>query len=162
MANYEAVARSNYFTVENMKGLQKMLQGFVGDSENGRYAAAIELQPGDRNCAGKHALFVVSRGLGSAGEGGFSSLRWFAGDEDEEGQAFDPVVHVMPFVKVGEVAVFIEIGHEKMSQIVAVATAYVRRKGGKVDTYEMDLETVYAKAANALKADFLSITFAEG
>ena len=104
MANYYAVARSNYVHVDDIDGLISALKPFPD------LMIIRESETSDR-----YGIFCDDGGWGIMGM-----------DDDGKEVDFDPEVHIMPYVKEEEVLVMLEVGHEKLRYLVGYATAYVR------------------------------------
>ena len=130
MANWYGAARSNYFRVSDLLGLDAVLQN-----------TSITICP---NADGSlHCLLVE----GSSEDGGWPSFVQIAAYEDEV--EFDFAVHVMPFDADGEVVVTMQSGHEKLRYVDGHAHAYVRR-GEVVTECQLSLNDIYYLAAEKL------------
>lgn len=142
MANWYGTARSNKFTVVDMDGFKTALAPF-GD---------IEIAQRD----GKVMLMVTDGDYG-----GWPSVvyDWVEGEGDVEIE-FSPAIHIMPYVKEGEVVVLMEAGAEKLRYITGNAQAYIRI-GDEVKTEYLDLSRIYHNAADAFGVDVESIDVAE-
>lgn len=131
MASWNGAARSNYFHVVDMEGLNKSLEPF---------AIEIREQPD-----GKVGLLSQETDSGSwpsfayvSGEG--------EGDDEEKEIDFDIATQVMPFVKEGQVVVIMECGHEKLRYLTGWAKAFIRQ-GEEVKETAVSISDIYAKAA---------------
>lgn len=133
MANYYAVARSNYVRIDDMDGLTEALSPFD--------ITISEKTPE----SGLYCLLC---------DEGWPS---FGFDEDDKEVEFEPFVHIMPFVKEGEVFITMEVGHEKLNYLVGYATAYIR-KGDEVFTHIISLDDIYSRAADEFGVVGYSIT----
>lgn len=138
MANWYGAARSNKFTVVDMDGFKTALAPF-GD---------IEIS----ECDGKVCLLVIG--------GDYGGWPLVVFDDQDEEIEFDPTVHIMPYVKEGEVVVLMEAGAEKLRYITGNAQAYVRI-GDKVKTEYLDLNHIYHNAADKFGIAVESIDVAE-
>jgi len=138
MSNWYGTARSNTFTVVDMDGLKQALSPF----------ADIEI----RERAGKVCLLVTDGDYG-----GWPSCVF---TENEEEHEFDPAVCVMPYVKEGEVVVFMEAGAEKLRYITGNAQAFIR-KDSTVTSVSISLDDIYHMAAEKFGLDVGQINVAE-
>lgn len=84
---------------------------------------------------------------------------WACHENGEEVE-FDFAIHVMPFVKSGEVVVVMETGAEKLRYLVGHATAYIRSGEAIMDTH-VSIDDIYAKAAEQFKTPLDRISRAE-
>jgi len=113
MANYEAVARSNYFKIKNFEAFhqwcEEMKISYIGPTDDG--------------------MFMVSP---TDPDSGWPTLE--CGDVFTELGAFH--------LQEGEVAVFLEIGYEKLRYLIGYAVA-VNHLGEYVS---VDLNDIYSKA----------------
>lgn len=123
MANWHGHARSNYFRVKDVDSLRAELEDIQ-----------IQIFEGSGENEGKITL------LGADGDSG-GWPNWIFSEDGEE-EEFDLVGVVHPHLARGEVAVFIEIGAEKLRYLTGVAVA-VNERG---ETEIVDLVEIYEKA----------------
>mgnify|MGYP000564594834 CR=1 FL=1 len=134
MANYEATARSNYFTVKNLPAFTAWCS-----------TLGIEVSPSSDQNAGHVAMFFLD---------GIPSSSYNEDTQDLEDLDFygDLASHLIA----GQVAVIMEIGHEKMRYLVGHAVA-VNAAG---ERREITLNAIYA-LAQELAPDGMDISCAE-
>jgi hypothetical protein len=136
MANYYGSARSNYVTIIDREGLDKALAPFD--------------RPGIRRSESGKSAFMGN----DPDSGSFTS--WGIGENGEDLE-FSWEKHVMPYVAEGEVLVIMEAGAEKLRYIVGVSVAFIRR-GDKVQSIFVDIESIYKKAAKKFGVPRAEIT----
>jgi hypothetical protein len=120
MANYIAMARSNYFRVKDVEAFKKRFHGMqdmevIEDSEGGV-------------------------GLMCNGESAWPSDLW--DDEKDEYVGYDFIEDLRTHLADGETCVLFEIGYEKMRYLVGVAFAF-QNKGELLQT---TLQQIYDEA----------------
>lgn len=137
MANYYGVARSNYFKVRDAAGFKSWVAEFGG----------VEVKE-----EGEHVMLLS----GDYDSGGWSIVE----NTDDDMEIIDVVdfatrmsAHLQP----GQVAVFMEIGHEKLRYLVGYAVA-VDSHGR---TVVVGLDDIYKKAAEEFGVPLSDITSAE-
>jgi hypothetical protein len=160
MADYTATARTNYFLVKDVEALKAELRTYGIEpatwAENQRGADFV-LDDGPKNKpAGAIALFS----FGTWPQMDEDSVAMRLDIEDEEtpvpGAYVDLTGLIANHLVEGQVAVFIEIGFEKMTYLAGGATA-VNAAG---ETRSIDLEGIYA-VAKELTTDEHPITIAQ-
>jgi hypothetical protein len=125
MANYYATARSNYFAVKDDDAFKSWCANndfdvWQGSDEN---AARFAIAPGD--------------GWDS---GGWPELR------DDDGEPTKELCEALAqYLAEGEVAVLLEVGHEKRRYLIGSATA-VHSSGKRID---FTLDDIYTRARKA-------------
>lgn len=122
MASYYAAARSNCVHIDDMAGLTKALSPFSD-------LTITEDTPDS-------GLYCILCDEGWPG---------FGIDDDDREVEFDPLKHIMPYVREGEVFVMMETGHEKLRYLIGIASAYIRR-GDAVESTHVDIDDIYVKA----------------
>ena len=125
MANYTATARSNYFAVKDAEAFKEWcatrgLDVWQGSDDN---AARFAIAPGIQSDCG-----------------GWPELK---GDENEP--ADDLCESLAQHLREGEVAILLELGHEKLRYLVGAATA-VHSSGRRID---LTLAEIYTQAREA-------------
>lgn len=120
MANYDAWARTNYVKVSDLEGLKSALEPFqltlIESSEEGYYCLLCEY------------------------EGGWGEVIY---NDEGEDVTFDFLEHVMPYVEVGQVLVFQEVGYEKLRYLTGYSCALIRRADNSVDSISINLVDIY-------------------
>jgi hypothetical protein len=122
MAQYNAVARSNYFTVKDIDALTETLSPFE-----------ITIHPNPDG-----TLCLLSANSNGAG---WPTTAW--DDETEDLVDVDIAALIAPHLADGSVAVFMEVGSEKLRYLNGVSVA-INNKGERV---EITLEDIYEKAS---------------
>ena len=67
----------------------------------------------------------------------------------------------MPFVKVNEVLIAFQVGQEKLRYLTGTAIAFMRNEDDEIQELKLDLNNIYAIAAQQFQVDGANITFAE-
>jgi len=122
MANWQGLARSNYFTVKDEEAFRATFEG-----------VDVEILEED----GKFGL------LSTEDDTGAWPTYTYDEETDEENDDFDVIEEVIPHLAEGSVAVFIEAGHEKARYISGYAYA-VNSKG---ERRAVNLNDIYKLAA---------------
>jgi hypothetical protein len=157
MANYVAYARTNYFTVKDINALKRDLSDY-----------GIEAQSWEE--AQRNADFILDDSASNGSIALFSYGSWPMIDEDSVAYRLgipddeDPHVShdsvmslVADHLTKESVAVFIEVGFEKMRYLVGTAVA-INSKG---ETRVIDLDDIYDLAKELLPKDsMVQITLA--
>ena len=126
MANYTATARSNYFAVKDDAAFKdwcatRDLDVWQGSDDN---AARFAIAPGAQcECGGWPELM----------------------DGDDNEPADDLCESLAQHLREGEVAILLELGHEKLRYLVGAATA-VHSSGQRID---LTLAEIYTRARDA-------------
>ena len=123
MANYYAAARSNYVHIDDMAGLIQALSPF----------SDLRITE-DTPDSGLYCILCD--------DGGWPG---YGADDDGKEIEFDPIEHIMPYVREGEVFVIQEVGQEKLRYLIGIASAYIRR-GDTVESTHVDIDDIYVKA----------------
>jgi hypothetical protein len=118
MANYYGTWRSNYFKVKNEEEFLKWFEG-VPDAE----------LSGNNSRDG----FCILQGQFGDGAG-FPSSR--INEETDEAEEFDMFEELAPYLKEGEVAIFMEAGAEKLRYVCGYAVAV--KWDGKIKVISLD------------------------
>lgn len=123
MANYYAVARTNYVLIKDVDGLKKALEPF---------SVSVEAKfPG---ADPENYICILSR------DGGWPSLGY---DNNGDEVEFDFIKQVCPFMEDGQVLITMEAGHGKLRYVTGYAWAY-HSDGRQVG---LSLDDIYTKAA---------------
>ena len=135
MADWYGSARSNYFRVKDEPAFLAALEELDQGVEAGR------------NDKGQLTLLAAN-----TDNGGWPSSRY--NEQTDDFDDFDIAEFVVPYLADGEVAIFLEVGAEKLRYVTGSATA-VDNKGGRV---RLRLGDIYEAAATALGVVPTSIT----
>lgn len=128
------IARTNYVLVKDIEALRVALPEDLD----------IEVTEGQMpEVVGKVAL-IMENGLPTS----------FYNEETEEDEDFDVVDLLAEHLVAGQIAVFQQVGNDKMRYLTGHATA-VTHTGERV---EVSLDDIYTRAAEAFQTDLGSIT----
>lgn len=133
MSDWEGSARTNYFRVVDMEGLQKALEPFDID---------IKIHP-------EESEYVMLHPGSNSQDGGFE---WSIVDDEGMDLEFEFEADVMPFVAEGEIVVMQECGAQKLCYLTGSAQAYIR-DGENVDVVTIGLGGIYQLAAKQFGID---------
>lgn len=138
MANYYAAARSNSVHIDDMAGLIQALNPF----------SDLKITE-DTPDSGLYCILCEEGWPG------------FGIDDDDMEVEFDPLKHIVPFIREGEVFVMMEVGHEKLRYLVGFANAYCRAADGEVLQWGVSIDDIYSAAAREFGVDRDSINPAQ-
>lgn len=133
MSDWKGSARTNYFRVIDMAGLEKALEPFNID---------IKIHPEEPD-------YVMLHPGNNSQDGGFE---WIIEDDEGMDLEFSFEDDVMPFVAEGEVVVMQECGADKLRYLNGSAQAYIRN-GENVDVVTIGLGGIYKLAAKQFGID---------
>ena len=136
MANYESFSRSNYFRVTDKDSFRAWAEKHDLDV---REKPGVEVVCGDRSSDTYFALFGI--------DGGWPC--YYYDDLMDVDHDFDIYQEITRFLHPDDVAVFMEIGWEKLRYLVGVAVA-VNAKG---DIRKISLNDIYEVASAELGAN---------
>lgn len=136
MVDYKGKERTNFFEVQDIEGLRESLKDY------------------DINIHQREAGSDFYMLYPSTDDGCFPFNTY--NDETNEEIHFEFESEVMPFVREGEVVVYMGSGHEKLSYISGCAYAYMRQ-GDDVKVSGFNLNDIYQKAANEFDIDVNTI-----
>lgn len=140
MANWYGTARSNTVRIKDVVGLDKALEPF--------------------------SLWVKRNGneftfFGEDDSGGWPSYGILTDETEEEEKdtevAFDPAIHIAPFMEDDQILIMMCVGAEKLRFVTGYAQAY-NAKGKYV---AINLDQIYRKAALKFKVPIEKIDAAE-
>ena len=121
MANYVCTCRSNYFRVKDVKKFQEWV---------GKYAVEMRINVENLALVPDETLALFGTDPDGAGWPCFNP---------ETGEQIDFFTEVSEHLKDGEVAIFMEAGHEKLRYVTGIAVA-VNHKG---DCTSVTLDDIY-------------------
>jgi hypothetical protein len=141
MANYYALARTNYVRVKDLDGLKASIEAF-----------AIRMFQSTEDSE--------SWTLISESESGWPAIYPNPSDPHADAQYLDFRKDVCPYLYDGEVLVSIEVGREKSRYGIGIASAMMLR-GDQWYEHVIDLNSIYNEAAEMFGVTQESITRAE-
>ena len=134
MANYCGFARSNYFRVKDLEAFRKAMEH-----------CCVEIVHPEKRVKNKDGTCRFEKNMKLAGLLSNGEDGWSGGYCDEAtGDAVEIDIPdiVAEHLKDGEVAIFQEIGHEKLRYLTGVAVAVNNRK----ERVFVDIDEIYEKA----------------